>query len=115
MSLLSSSTSNFDRPLPSPARQAVVVVMWTLLFLAVLDVAVGGLFAAPPVGVRPGPLQRRFAQGRSVEASLARMVGETDKSSAPMATAGWYGSRPGQATRPAHDGGALGFLAVTLD
>ena len=35
MSLLSSSTSTFDRPPSSPARQAVVVVLWTLVFLAV--------------------------------------------------------------------------------
>ncbi len=107
MSLLSSSTSSFDQSPPSPFRQAVVVVLWTLVCLAVIDFAVGRLFASPPAGVRPGPLQRRFDQGRSVEGQLARMVGATDRSSAPMAAAGWYGSRPDEPTRAAHDGGLL--------
>ena len=107
MSLLSSSTSSFDRLSRSPVRHAVVVVLWTLLFLVVIDVAVGRLFAAPAAGVRPGPLQRRFDEGRSVEGKLARMVGKTDESSAPMAAAGWYGSRPDQPTRAEHDGGLL--------
>ena len=105
MSLLSSSTSSFDRSPSSPVQRAAVVVLWTLLFLVVIDVAVGRLFAAPPVGVQPGPLQRRFAEGRSVEGKLARMVQETDESSAPMASAGWYGSRRNQPTRAEHPGG----------
>ncbi|MCH8822010.1 MAG: hypothetical protein IH984_00750 [Planctomycetes bacterium] len=82
-------------------------MLWTILFLVVIDVAVGYLFAPPPVGVRPGPLQRRFAEGRSVEGKLDRMVGETDESSAPMATAGWYGSRSDQPTHAEHPDGLL--------
>ena len=58
MNLLSSSTSNFDRSPPSPVQRAVVVVLWTLLFLVVIVVAVGRLFAAPPAGLHPRPVHR---------------------------------------------------------
>ena len=65
MTLLNSSTSNFERT-GSATAPTVAVVLWTLAFLAVIDVGVTLLVQPAPVNVKPGPIQRRFEEGRSV-------------------------------------------------
>lgn len=72
-------------------RQAFVTVLWIVFFLFVFDVSINFLFPYPsdPRVTSPGQLNVYFEYGRSVEGKLARMIGPTDESSAPIAHAGW--------------------------
>lgn len=67
------------------------VAAWTAAWLVVLDVLVGVVSRYPAGGpaAQPTALQRFFDYGRSVESRVARLVGSTDESSAPLAVAGW--------------------------
>lgn len=72
-------------------RQAFVTGLWIVFFLFAFDVAINFLFPYPsdPRVTSPGQLNLYFEYGRSVEGKLARMIGTTDESSAPIAQAGW--------------------------
>lgn len=90
MDRLSSSTSSSDAGRGS-LRDAVSVLVWTVVVLACIDVAVGALTTYPdePVGSEISRTQRYFNYGRSIESKLRWMVGDTDEESAPLVRAGW--------------------------
>lgn len=72
-----------------PTRAAVTIGFWTLVWLALVDLAINLAFA-PPAGVqRLSGLQRYFDYGRSVEGKLLRAVTPDPKTSAPIIPAGW--------------------------
>lgn len=109
MRLHSSSISSFNSG-GSPAEHvrgavgdAAVTLLWTLVFLAVIDVAINRLFAYPtdPRSTSPTQLQQYFEYGRSAEGKLRRMVQPTDEATAPIALIGWldplsFDNRPSQ-------------------
>ena len=78
-------------PLCGGLREAAIVSLWTVLFLAAGDVAVNRLFPLP-VDRRAAPtgqLQAYFNYGWTIEAKIRRAVGPTDETSAPLTLAGW--------------------------
>src|ERR1041385_2381362 len=72
-------------------KDAVVVVGWTALFLAAIDVVVNIAFAYPadPRNTSPSSMQLYFEYGRSAEGKLRRMIHESDDKTAPIALVGW--------------------------
>ena len=95
MTLNSSSTSSSDASTPLPAVSARSVLhtsFWTLLWIVVIDAALGFCFRPPSDPRRePNRLQDYFDYGRSIEGKLRKMVASTDDQSAPISRAGWLG------------------------
>jgi hypothetical protein len=97
MSQRSSSTSSSEASLPEadearhPIGEVLTVTGWTLVFLIGLDVAVNLLFPYPTDPRQPpsDQLVSYFDYGRSIEGKIRRLVGPTDETSGPLATAGW--------------------------
>src|SRR3954453_23548897 len=90
MSRPSSSTSSSETE--SPVRHALATLAWIIGWLVVLDVLVDIAFRYPsdPKATNPGQLQLYFDYGRSAEAKLRRMTGNSPQTSAPITQAGWY-------------------------
>ncbi len=90
MSQPSSSISSSERRL-TPLR-AALVVLWTLIGLAVIDVGVNHAFAYPsdPKVMSVGQLRSYFEYGRSIEGKLARITRADPNQTAPITLAGWY-------------------------
>ena len=65
---------------------------WCILFLAIGDLGLNVLFPQPAKrdGESAGSLRIYFDYGRSIEAKIRKMVGETDEETHPMALAGWF-------------------------
>ena len=106
MSLRSSSTSSSDTAAGSSSagRLKWLVFLWVLVWLAVIDLAVGWAFAYPddPRDTAPGALSLYFDYGRSSEGRLRRATRADPERSAPITLAGWYDpieakERPGDA------------------
>ena len=91
MHLHSISTPSSKLPKSKQIRKAFVTGLWIVFFLFVFDVSINFLFPYPsdPRVTSPGQLNVYFEYGRSVEGKLARIIGATDESSAPIAHAGW--------------------------
>lgn len=70
--------------LPTSAR----VVLWTLAWLALMDVGVNIAFKQGPNAAQASGLQRYFEYGRSVEGKLAKAVSGAP-ADAPILSAGW--------------------------
>src|SRR5438046_753058 len=107
MRLCSSSTSSSEARSLTPPRPIVrtrargriagllVVAAWTLLFLAVYDVAINQLFRCPAdPSKQPSKMQLYFDYGRSVKGKLARMIGSSDSQTARLAQVGWIKQWP---------------------
>jgi hypothetical protein len=111
MSHRSSSTSSSKARGTTRRKQSCVVLLWTFAFLALFDVAVNLAFPYPdPSSARtPTALQQYFDYGRSAEAKVRRIVGETDDTTLPIGLAGWLDpeSWKGIPTQPEHDDGVL--------
>ncbi|HEY9641327.1 MAG TPA: hypothetical protein V6C57_12650 [Coleofasciculaceae cyanobacterium] len=73
--------------------------------LVALDVAINLLFPYPtdPLNTSPGAMKLYFDYGRSIEGKVARQMGATDDTTAPIARVGWLDSHLGQGepVRPA--------------
>jgi hypothetical protein len=91
MHLHSTSTLSSNLPKSKHIRQRFVTGLWLVLFLFLFDVSINLLFPYPsdPRVTSPGQLNLYFEYGRSIEGKLARIIGPTDESSAPIAKAGW--------------------------
>jgi len=86
-------------------RAVLAVAGWTLLVLALIDVAVGTLFAPPADPRQRGnSLQDYFNYGISTEGKLARLVKPTDADSAPIIPAGWIDTTCAKPPAPAPAG-----------
>ena len=86
-----SSASNSKLRAGSSIYNFVVTALWFLFSLVVFDVSINFLFPYPsdPHNLSPGKLNFYFELGRSIEGKLSRIVGPTDKSTAPIGLAGW--------------------------
>jgi hypothetical protein len=97
MSLRNSSTSSSEARLPEldeirrPMRDVLTVSAWVLGFLVGFEVTVNSLFPHPTDPRQPpsGQLVVYFDYGRSIEGKIRRLVGPTDETSGPLASAGW--------------------------
>ncbi|HAZ48660.1 MAG TPA: hypothetical protein DDW76_03925 [Cyanobacteria bacterium UBA11369] len=91
MHLHSISTLSSKLAKSKQIRKRFLTGLWIVFFLFVFDVSINFLFPYPsdPQVTSPGQLNLYFEYGRSVEGKLARMIGSTDESSAPIAQAGW--------------------------
>src|SRR4051794_9396321 len=91
MSQPSSYTSSSESG-PGQVRRALATLAWIIAWLIVLDVLVDIAFRYPsdPKATNPGQLQLYFDYGRSAEAKLRRMTGNSPQTSAPITQAGWY-------------------------
>ncbi|OYW45971.1 MAG: hypothetical protein B7Z08_00280 [Sphingomonadales bacterium 32-68-7] len=91
MNLPSSSTSSSE-PRPGGWRRGLALAGWVVLWLVVIDVAVGRLFAYPadPKNTNPGAVALYFDYGRSMEGRLRRATRADPAASAPITQAGWY-------------------------
>lgn len=81
-----------DRPSSSfrPAARPLSVSLWTLVWLVLLDIAVGAMSRMPDdPRVEPSGLQRYFNYGRSIESKLRAMTRPEDERSGPIVIAGW--------------------------
>ena len=117
MSLRNSSTSSSDVGPPeldvgrSPIRDALAVSAWVLAFLIGFDVAVNFLYPYPtdPRQRPSGQLISYFDYGRSIEGKIRRLIGPTDETSGPLASAGWIDGDEiaKQPERPARSDGML--------
>lgn len=93
----STSSSNPGKPdtghqtlRKSPVLRAAYVLLWTVLWLAVMDVAVNVMFAYPKApDARPSRMQQYFEYGRSTEGKIRYMVGKTNADTASVSLAGW--------------------------
>jgi hypothetical protein len=84
------------------------VVLWTLLFVVLLDVAIQQAFRMPAdPRIEPREIQRYFDYGRSVEGKLRYLVRETDADSGPLARSGWVTDDFDQPVRAADPQGTL--------
>ncbi len=91
------STSSFEAELSDvdeirrPMWDVLAVSAWVLGFLVVFEVAVNILFPYPsdPRKRPSGRLVYYFDYGRSIEGKIRRLVGPTDETSGPAASAGW--------------------------
>src|SRR5690242_578411 len=90
MSQPSSSTSSSEAD--GQVWRALATLAWIIVWLIVLDVLVDIAFRYPsdPKVTNPRQLQLYFDYGRSAEAKLRRMTGNSPKTSAPITQAGWY-------------------------
>jgi hypothetical protein len=90
MSQRSSSTSSSEAN--SQVRAALATLAWIIVWLIVLDVLVNIVFRYPADArvTNPSQLQLYFDYGRSAEAKLRRMTGNSAQTSAPITQAGWY-------------------------
>jgi hypothetical protein len=90
MSQPNSSISSSERPLTR--RRAALVVLWTLLGLALIDVAINLAFPYPadPKVTDVGQVTAYFDYGRSIEGKLARITRADEAQTAPITLAGWY-------------------------
>jgi hypothetical protein len=91
------------QPQPAPAQQTrpraqrlLTTAAWFCCTLVAFDLAINRLFPYPtdPLNTDPGTLNLYFDYGRSLEAKVARQIGPTDETSAPIAQAGWLGNIP---------------------
>ncbi len=107
MSPSSSSISNFEPGL-SGLRQTLLVVAATIGMLALMDFSINVFLAMPPdPRQEPSRLQRYFDYGRSIEGKIRYLVRETDDTSGPIATSGWFTEPHNQPSKPALPGGRL--------
>ncbi len=72
-----------------PTSATLKIAVWTLVWLAMIDVAINLAFAPRQGMQRLSGLQRYFDYGRSVEGKLLRSVTPDPKTSAPIIPAGW--------------------------
>jgi len=80
----------------SPIHDVVVIGVWMLATLAALDVAINVLFPPPDdLNVAPSRIRAYFEYGRSVEGKVARLIGASDLTAGPLASAGWRSRPPG--------------------
>ena len=71
-------------------RKVFTAVIWSLVWLILIDVTVNILFAMPTSpNVLPSKMQMFFNHGRSVEGKIRRMVGVDKEATAKIAYAGW--------------------------
>jgi hypothetical protein len=91
MSQPSSYTSSSESG-PGQVRRALATLAWIIGWLIILDVLVDIAFRYPsdPRATNPSQLQLYFDYGRSAEAKLRRMTGNSAATSAPITQAGWY-------------------------
>lgn len=92
MHAVHSSTSNSEASAgrwATPSRRCLSVALWTLVWLAVLDVAVNLAFGSTTASDEPSALKRYFEYGRSVEGKLARMAAANPTKGGQMLSAGW--------------------------
>ncbi len=88
-------------------RKVFVAVIWSLVWLILIDVTVNILFAMPTSpNVLPSKMQTFFNYGRSVEGKIRSMVGVDKEATAKIAYAGWImeddtGKPPMTASAPA--------------
>ena len=101
---LSTSSSDLAATVSSGVRRGWLVFVWSLAWLAAIDLAAGWAFAYPedPKEVAPGALSLYFDYGRSMEGRLRRATRADAERSAPITLAGWYDpleaeERPGEA------------------
>lgn len=92
----SSSTSSSNTPAEatrnskSAYKRAAWVVLWTLLWLMVMDIAVNVMLPYPKdADAKPSRMQQYFEYGRSTEGKLRYMVGDTNADTASVSLAGW--------------------------
>lgn len=77
---------------PAGGKDSLAMWGWALLWLVVIDFAVGALFAYPddPKDINPSPLALYFDYGRSMEGRLRRATRADPAASAPITQSGWY-------------------------
>jgi hypothetical protein len=92
VSQLNSFTFNSNRVFLRQAAPMMLLIMWTLVGLAVIDVAINFMFAYPqdPKFMNPSRLQLYFEYGRSAEGQLSRMTRQDRSETAPITLTGWY-------------------------
>jgi hypothetical protein len=103
----STSSSDVDTTPAFTWRKSALVVMWSLIWLGVIDIAVNLTFGARASAAQPSALSRYFEYGRSVEGKLMRMVAADPNSGGQMISTGWIdpvelASMPAQA-QAGHD------------
>lgn len=98
---------------PSSLRRTVSVVLWTLLWLAFVDVALNLLLDPRwDSGQRLASVSRYFNFGRSIEGKLAQTLGpQADRPNAVVA-AGWLDPAQWQRTLPAASRGGDDLLVA---
>lgn len=84
---------------PSPRQKlhsALTTGFWFCCALVSFDAAINVLFPYPsdPLDTAPKALNLYFDYGRSLEGKVARQIGPTDATSAPLARAGWLADVP---------------------
>lgn len=72
----------------SPLWISVQVIVWTAIWLFVLEITLAQVSVAP-VTQESSKLQNYLEYGRSVAGKLYRMIASTDEQTAPVALAGW--------------------------
>ncbi|MGY4827989.1 hypothetical protein ACVNIS_05350 [Sphaerotilaceae bacterium SBD11-9] len=87
------------------------VALWTLIWMALIDLAVNVAFRPSPNALQATNLQRYFEYGRSVEGKLAQAVAG-DPADAPILSAGWINDAVLQ--QASIEGLAGSNLSVTL-
>ncbi len=92
MNLPNSSISSSDPLAPPRRRERLTLFVWVVIWLLVIDISVGLLFAYPsdPRETNPGAASLYFDYGRSMEGRLRRATRAYPDQSAPITTAGWY-------------------------
>jgi hypothetical protein len=113
MSQPSSSTSSSERPLTR--RRAALIVLWTLLGLALIDVGVNVAFAYPsdPKITSVGQLPAYFEYGRSIEGKLDRITRADPSETAPITLVGWYEPLRSDAIGGAPGGPMVSFYGMS--
>lgn len=72
-------------------RESVKTGLWFIFFLVSFDVITNFLFPYPadPRQTSVGSFNQYFDYGRSIEAKILRQIGDTNKTTDPLALAGW--------------------------
>jgi len=109
----SSSISSSERP-PTRTR-AALLVLWTVIGLALIDVAVNLAFPYPadPKITEVGQLRAYFEYGRSIEGKLARITRPEPDQTAPITLAGWYQPLKAEAVGGAAGGPTVSFYGMS--
>ena len=88
--------TSFPKSQPQKLCGAITTGFWFCCALVGFDLAINRLFPYPtdPLNTNPKALNLYFDYGRSLEGKVARQIGPTDNSSAPIARAGWLADVP---------------------
>jgi hypothetical protein len=88
--------TSFPKSQPQKLRGALTTGVWFCCALVGFDLAINRLFPYPtdPLNTNPKALNLYFDYGRSLEGKVARQIGPTDNTSAPIARAGWLADVP---------------------